>query len=166
MEMKVKVEEGQCLFVQKESTAIFKIIGYLRFNTSSGLAAKVETLNLNNEVSEIVIDMTETVFVDSTVLGLIAQLTKHPVTPIIIYKNETIYNMLRHLGFHKIFVLSKQDSASGMNSEFEELTCTASDSKDSLRKRLENAHKLLYEINEQNKIEFGGVVNCLKKNDQ
>lgn len=161
----MKEESGQCLFVQKDTTAIFKIIGYLRFNTSSGMAAKIETLTPMSHITEIVIDMTETVFVDSTVLGLIAQLTKHSVIPIIIYKTEKINNILRHLGFHKIFLLSKQDSTSHMNSAFEELSVISCDSQETLRKRIQNAHKLLYEIDEQNKIEFGGVVSCFKKND-
>jgi len=161
--MEMKSENGQCLFVQKDNTVVFKIIGHLRFNTSSGLAAKVEALQNMENINEILIDMSETLFVDSTVLGLIAQLQKYlqknSVMPIIFYKTEAIYNTLRHLGFHKMFILSKKDNNEQSSMQLDNLsTSTASDTPEILRKRIQTAHELLCEMNEKNKIEFGGVI--------
>ena len=161
----MSITNGKCLFVQKEDIAIFKIMGHLRFNTSGGLAAKIEGLNLTPEIKEVVVDMSETDFVDSTVLGLLAQLGKREVTPIIMYEHEKIYNMLRHLGLHKIFILCKKTQTPSLDIDqaFQEMISVTQDSKDKIRERIKKAHKLLYEIDEKNKMEFGDVVSCLFK---
>lgn len=159
---------GKCLFVQKDETAIFKIIGSLRFNTSSGLSAKIEGLQSMPHIKDIVVDMSETQYVDSTILGLIAQLAKRDVPPIVLYESENIYQMLRHLGLHKVFLLSKKTPVlpALMEDDLQEIIPIESDSEEKLRKRIEKAHQLLYEIDEKNKIEFGEVVNYIvKQND-
>lgn len=155
---------GKCLFAEKDETAIFKIVGSLRFNTSSGLSAKVERVSSMPQIKDVVVDMTETQYVDSTILGLIAQLAKREVAPIILYENENIYQMLRHLGLHKIFILSKKAPVMPtlMEDDLQEIM-PVNDSNEKLRKRIEKAHQLLYEIDEKNKIEFGEVVNYISK---
>jgi anti-anti-sigma factor len=156
---------GKCLFVQKEGIAIFKIVGQLRFNTSGGLASKIEGLHLMSHIQDIIIDMSETDFVDSTVLGLIAQLGKRHTQPIIMYEHEQIHKLLKHLGLDKFFLICKKTQASPLEMDeiFQELAPPKKDSEDKLKKRIEQAHKLLYEIDEKNKIEFGDVVNYLFK---
>lgn len=161
----MSITDGKCLFVQKEDMAIFKIVGRLRFNTSGGLAAKIEGLNLSPQVQDVVVDMSETDFVDSTVLGLLAQLGKRKVKPIILYEHEKIYKMLRHLGLHKMFILSRKTQSSFLEdpSGFQDASKNIEDTDESIKQRIEKAHKLLYEIDEKNKVEFGEVISCLFK---
>ncbi len=144
-------------------------MGNLKYTSSSGFDIFLDDF-LARAYQDVVIDLSEASFIDSTNLGLIARIAERsrrmgrdPVT--LISPRDDINRILKSVRFDRIFRIVETgdpaDLAAGLE-EGEVLTGGERSDKDNLEMIL-RAHKTLIAVDEQNRDEFQDVVDLLEK---
>ncbi len=138
-------------------------LGELRYTQSAGFDAFLENL-MSEDLAEVLIDLSETKYIDSTNLGLIARigektLTSHNRKTTLLSPNIEINQILLSVGFDMIFTIIQD----GDKYETEYNAVPESDKDDvEMARMMINAHKTLMELNEKNKMVFKDVVDMME----
>jgi anti-anti-sigma factor len=159
------MDRGRYYFAEKEGITYIKMVGNLKYNTSSGFDRFVDGL-LERGFSNAVIDLSEASYIDSTNLGLIAKIanrgrTRGDVNVSIISPNEDINEILRSVRFDKIFDIVT-DTSQLDEAVLEEIPDEKRGEKESLE-MLIKAHKCLMNVHEENRPDFKDVVELLEQ---
>jgi anti-anti-sigma factor len=119
-----------------------------------------------NTIENIIIDLSETEYLDSTCLGLLAKMANYLLNtrdkkPTIISNKENINHILKGVGFNKVFHIIKR-----YPQNIDELNKISIDKKDNLDtdmgKMIMDAHEALFDLNEKNKETFKDVVEIFR----
>lgn len=163
------MDRGRYYYAEKDNITCIKMVGNLKYTTSSGFDRFVDGL-VDRGFSNLVIDLSEASYIDSTNLGLIAKLAeqsrKHEDTRVsIISTNEDINEILESVRFDRLFTIveSMEEVQQKLGEvEGEEIEDVDAGDREDLKMLLE-AHKVLMDAHEENRPKFRDVVELLEK---
>ena len=160
------LSDGKYYFTQDNKKAFFKFTGTLKYTSSSKFDTFLDNLLGNKpDFEDVLIDLSEAVFLDSTNLGFLARIAefmseKYGKKVTIYSPKEEINKLLESVGFDEVFVLVKN-----IDKQEKDLT-EISSAKDAERSRSEmmlDAHKALINVCKKNADKFCDVVDLLQK---
>lgn len=154
---------GKILTAEINGVCLFKFVGDVRVTLCGTLDELVRSMLGNARA--VIIDLTETVNIDSTSLGLLAKLAihaqqqQHVQKPIIVCNDPDIQRILKSVSFDQIFILTEELAME--STDFTELTEVVLE-QDDLRQCIIEAHKILMSMNESSKEQFQDLVSALE----
>lgn len=157
--------EGTYLFARRGDSLFFKLVGKLKYTFSSGFDTFLETLIEEDDFTHAVFDLTETDYLDSTNLGLIAKLGEHLLNNhgnriTIISTKEDINQILRSVGFDDYFIIL--DDTSRMEEQLEEIPFLGQDDIETAKVVIDS-HKHLISLDKRNEKPFQNIVALIEK---
>ncbi len=158
------MEQGKILYTKKDDNYFIKCIGNITCNTISGFDIFIEELVQDHAIEDILIDLSLTSYIDSTNLGLIAEIArltkaKGLKRPTILSNNEKINDVIDNMGLDRVFNIIY---SGGKNpDDLKEVPGVAQDEYQKAKMVLK-AHKNIMELSEKNKYLFKDVVELLE----
>jgi anti-anti-sigma factor len=159
------MENGKILYAVIGSTCVLKMIGSIAYNISPSFDRFIQKISEDESAKSFVIDLTETTYIDSTNLGLLARL--HAVSsdrgddcPTMISNSRVINDVLYTIGFNGLFNIV--DCQNDLLCDMKELPALKDDSADSLAKIMLKAHCELAALSKNNRELFADVITYLK----
>jgi anti-anti-sigma factor len=157
--------DGKILYAKVDNRYFIKFTGALRYNISRGLDAFINKMFEDPALDDVLIDMSEAEYLDSTNLGLLAKIAgqmqkrfKRKTT--LFSTNVNINFLLDNMGLSAVFIIADQpDFTAGNLRQIPDL-------QDTERERAQvilEAHRLLMEMNDKNHDTFKNVVELLEK---
>lgn len=159
------MNEGKILYAELDGIYVVHPVGNVRYTISRGLDKLINRIQEDENARDIIADLSETAFLDSTNLGLLARLAsmafkKFQRHPQLISCNHNINMVLESMGFKQIFNISDNwPTAIPEDQALEEVdidqapTFGVAD--------LLAAHRQLSEMNEKNAETFHDVIELL-----
>lgn len=143
---------------------VLKFVGDVRLTLCSTIERHLESVLEREEISDTLVDLTETENIDSTSLGLIAKLAikaqeKGMPPPTLVSTHDDITRILRSMGFDRVFVLL--DELPTNRCDLKQVPFVQ-ESEDEVRERILDAHKVLISLNESNREAFKDLVATLE----
>ena len=157
---------GKILYNEDKGRLFIRIIGEMRHTMSGGFQALLKKyMTADSPVEEILIDMNESRYLDSTNLGLLAQIARYLIRrfnrkPTVLCANRNILVLLETMGFDQIFTIIQ--SSDPNPPELQEVDKVSQDAREKGRMMLD-AHRALIDLNERNAKVFKNVVDLLEK---
>ena len=159
---------GHVEYASLNGTHIFKLIGEVRAHSCISLDKLLNKLEQHEDVVGAIVDLTQTTFIDSTVLGVLAKLGLklkqiHHLQAIMLSTNPDITTLANSMGLGQVFVI--------LNYCGESDVCTQALVDDhinhaSMLRTVLEAHKTLMQLNENNQNMFKPLVKQLEKEQQ
>ncbi|WP_407410974.1 anti-anti-sigma factor GigB [Acinetobacter sp.] len=159
---------GHVEYASLNGTHIFKLIGEVRAHSCISLDKLLNKLEQHSDVVGAIVDLTQTTFIDSTVLGVLAKLGLklkqiHHLQAIMLSTNPDITTLANSMGLGQVFVI--------LNYCGESDVCTQALVDDhinhaSMLRTVLEAHKTLMQLNENNQNMFEPLVKQLEKEQQ
>ena len=159
------MSEGNIFVAQGQGVYVLKFEGDVRLTLCSALNAFLEELFKKPDLEAVYIDLCDAKAIDSTTLGFIAKIAilsqrylgKRPV---LISVNPDIDRLLVSVGFDQVFDLVAE--------RFEQLDDSQAlqemdASEEEVKERVLEAHRILIELNEENRAKFEDLVETLEK---
>jgi anti-anti-sigma factor len=162
------MNEGNYQFAENESYYIIKMSGNLKYTGSGGFDTFIENIFSTIENKDILIDLTEANYLDSTNLGILAKISdimldKFEKLTTIISSNPDITTLLTNIGFDEYFnILDECPETKTVLSDISEMVT----GNRNMALMMLEAHKSLMELNEKNHKVFSSVVELLEKEVQ
>lgn len=160
------MSSGRIEYASLDGTHIFKIIGEVRAYGCLSLDHLLNKVEQQTKIVGAVVDLTETTFIDSTVLGILAKLglklrQRHQIKPFMFSTNPDITTLANSMGLNQIFdiVTCCNQNPKICTTVLQDEQCDQSE----LLKIVLDAHRTLMQLNEQNKNMFEPLVNQLQK---
>ena len=158
------MKEDKVLYTIKDNVCFIKLNGMVQCSTISGFDSFVKRISKDKNIQDVLIDLCDMEYIDSTNLGLIAEIArfmikKHNRKPAIVSTNDKVTELIENMGFKKIFMVIKGLEISG--EEMKEVPGIQQDEIEKARVILE-AHKAIMEISEKNRAVFKDVVELLE----
>ena len=159
------MSEGRILHARQGRSCIIKMAGQVRHAVSASLDAVIGEALQGDGAEAFIIDLTETEFIDSTNLGLLARIARVQwergrKQPVIASTNPEVTAVLSSMGFDDAFVIVRE-----LGGEERALVEAPAADEDTRRKAqlILEAHEALMEMNEKNRQTFRSVVELLRK---
>ncbi|MFY0642405.1 STAS domain-containing protein [Bermanella sp. WJH001] len=157
---------GKILVAQSQGIYIIKFVGDVRLNLCSTLDQYTDHMFESEEFKTVIIDLTETQCIDSTSLGQLAKISilykeKYGQLPTIISTQDDINRILLSMGFDQVFYIVKE--LVSRVEYLDELPLKSVDEAE-MKQRVLEAHKLLMDMNQNNRDAFQDLVNSLEEN--
>lgn len=159
---------GHVEYASLNGTHIFKLIGEVRAHSCISLDKLLNKLEQHEDVVGAIVDLTQTTFIDSTVLGVLAKLGLklkqiHHLQAIMLSTNPDITTLANSMGLGQVFVILNYCGESDVCTQA--LVDDHINHANMLRTVLE-AHKTLMQLNENNQNMFEPLVKQLEKEQQ
>ncbi len=156
--------KDKILFAESENECFIKIIGKITYSNNTGFDDFINKYIKAKESIKVLIDLSETTYIDSTNLGIIGRIaelmyTRKTDKPVIISTRAKITDILRTMGFHEFFIIVK-DSIN-FSDELKNIPKVDEAAKERALTILK-AHQTLMNMNDKNKNTFKNVVEVLK----
>lgn len=158
----------QYLVAEKNEKFFIKLIGRSNYMSCANFKDFVDETLKQKKFNEVIIDLTELEFIDSTNLGILAKFTEYMIDnfhrkAIIYSTNSDINQIIRSVGFFEAFVVLNQLQLNEV--ELTQISNSEKLDQNKLSDILLDAHKTLMELNESNKAMFSDVVKSLSKKE-
>jgi len=164
-------EQEQILFASINNSCYFKLCGELRYTNATGMDDLIERL-FSSQITcdQVVIDLNQATFIDSTYVGLLASLARYCQRqqlpkPTIFSTQIEINELLFGLCLDQAFQIVQQPT--NLSSGKVPLDMTSVPARSYTEQEQGNmilrAHQALIDLNDKNKAEFQPVVNLLKQ---
>lgn len=158
------MEQGKILYAKKDAVCIIKAVGTITCHTVTGFDTFINQLAHDADINDVLIDLCYTAYIDSTNLGLLAEIARimqenGKKKPTIVTVNERINEVIENMGLHKVFTVLS-DSADDTE-EYSEIPETDQD-EDHRARTILRAHKNIMAISEKNRFLFKDVVELLE----
>lgn len=155
---------GRIEYAVLQGTHVFKLVGEVRALTCSSLDHLLDKIAQDQALTGAIVDLTETTFVDSTTLGVLAKLglhlrTQRGIQPIMLSTNADITTLTNSMGLGQVFVMLNCKTTSAC-------TLTLPEEKPEAHDMLETvlqAHQTLMNLNDHNKTMFQPLVHQLEQ---
>jgi len=159
---------GHILYAVHNGTYVIKFVGDVRVPLCASLEGFLERMFGDAELNSVLIDLSDTVAIDSTALGLIAKIAvflreRLDKKPVILSTNPDVNRILGSMGFDRVFLML--DRAPITTEDMEELVLNEPSQQDLTRHVIE-AHRVLMGMNEKNKATFRDLVEALESEQQ
>lgn len=157
------MNQGEILCANAERTHVLKFNGDVRFTICSALNRHLEKLFSEQQIEDVVIDLTDTEGIDSTSLGLLAKIANflHEQSggkATIFSTNEDINRILESVGFYQVFRIVEQPTK--LESAPQPIR-EGSGSDEETSETIYQAHCILCELNSENRAMFQSVVDIM-----
>jgi len=155
--------ETKYLLAKENNKYFIKIIGTARYTNCADFSHFISELFKDDTVADILVDLRETDFLDSTSLGILAKMagfifSKFERKMTVISTHPDINDLLINTGFDQImFIVDQPEYFVSHLNEITEL----GDVEKNMAKMMLEAHKALMDISDENKKEFRTVVEML-----
>ncbi len=155
------MDSGQILYATREDNCFIKLIGAVRYTHGNGLNAIIESTGADELIRGFIIDLSEAVYLDSTILGLLAKVArlcsgKARRTPVVVSSNPDVTILLQNMGFQEFFTLIPQyDLPTDQLARIPGLSGPEAGT-------ILEAHQILMDMNEKNRDQFHDVVELLR----
>ena len=151
------------LFAFEDNRYFIKIIGSPRYTNCTGFSYFINKIINENKFEDILVDIRETDFLDSTNLGLLAKLAGAVMSRFdrrmtVISTNNEINDLLNNTGFDKIILLVEQPESFVYNMK---QVKTAPEVEINMAEMMLEAHENLLKMNDENNSKFKTVVEML-----
>jgi|TARA_Y100000310_G_scaffold344331_1_gene456484 anti-anti-sigma factor len=152
------------LAAEQDGVHVLKFVGDVRVTVGHAIDSFLEMVLKGEDFRSVIIDLTETVGIDSTSLGLLAKIsiqTKkiHDIVPTIISTNDDITRILMSMGFDQVFLIINEPMTSRV--ELGELLIH-NPPEHVVREKVLEAHQVLMELNKKNQLVFKDLVVALE----
>lgn len=161
----IYMSQGRIEYASLNGTYIFKIIGEVRAHGCISLDNLLNKIDHSAEIVGAIVDLTETVFIDSTVLGILAKLgiklrQNHGIQAVMLSTNSDITTLANSMGLNQVFVILNYCGQSDI--------CTKALVDDNIThsamlRTVLDAHRNLMQLNESNQNMFEPLVKQLQK---
>ena len=157
---------GKIQYAEHDNLCVIKLVGDIRYTISEEFNDFVEGLFTKEYIEEILIDMTQTHYIDSTNLGILAKIANHERAEkhgkaTIISDNEEILHLFKIMCFDQVFIILH---TLDHEQEIDFTSIKETDHEHTKRSLIIlEAHKTLMEMNEKNADTFRPVVEEMKK---
>jgi anti-anti-sigma factor len=155
----------QVLFAQEADLLVFKFVGDIRFTLCPAVDDFMKSVFNKKSKHPILVDLTETKSIDSTALGLLAQIAIHSrkmlnQKPGLLVSDQNVLQVLKGMSLEKVFnILHETIPSSG---DFQEIEPVSVDKKDMIT-RILMAHHTLMSLSEENREKFKNVTELLEE---
>ena len=156
---------GHVEYASLNGTHIFKIIGEVRAQSCISLDKLLSRIEQQSNVTGAIVDLTQTTFIDSTVLGILAKLglklkQVHHIQAVMLSTNPDITTLANSMGLGQVFVI--------LNYCGDPNVCTLALLDEHITHNVMlstvlDAHRTLMKLNENNKNMFKTLVKQLEK---
>ncbi|MBN1980764.1 MAG: STAS domain-containing protein [Chitinivibrionales bacterium] len=158
------MDDGKILFALIDSFCVIRLHGVIAYKLSPDFETFLQRISYNTRVESFIIDLTETEYIDSTNLGLIARIfelshSRHQAVPRLISNKDSINEVLRNVGFDKVFEIV--ESFELLQIQMREIPVNSIHQKE-LAATMLSAHKALASINQSNSEKFHDVITYLE----
>ncbi|MCD6061172.1 MAG: hypothetical protein K0R03_2541 [Moraxellaceae bacterium] len=155
---------GRILFAVHDGTYVIKFVGDVRVPLCASLEGFLDRMFADEALTAVLIDLTGTVAIDSTALGLIAKIAvflreRLDQKPVILSTNPDVNRILGSMGFDRVFLIL--ENAPAPDARLDELPFTEPSQQELTRQVIE-AHRVLMGLNEKNKATFRDLVEALE----
>lgn len=161
----IYMSTGHVEYASLDGTHIFKLIGEVRAQSCISLDKLLNRIEQQANVVGAIVDLTQTTFIDSTVLGILAKLglklkQAHNIQAVMLSTNPDITTLANSMGLGQVFViLNYCGDPSVCTLELMEEHVTHSN----MLTTVLDAHKTLMKLNENNQNMFEPLVKQLQK---
>jgi anti-anti-sigma factor len=156
----------QILFACVEQCCYFKLSGELRYTNASGMDDLIERLfGAKIQCRQLVVDLNEASFMDSTYIGLLAGLARYCQQhnlpkPMLFCTVPAVNELLFSLCLDQAFDIVRQSTDPAVDLASVQAVPYSDQQKGLM---ILHAHEALIALNEQNKSQFQSVVDLLKQ---
>ncbi|AWL13457.1 hypothetical protein HMF8227_03009 [Saliniradius amylolyticus] len=158
------------LFARQQKMVVFKLVGELRHTDSLGLDSLIQEVFVSCEkpaVQEVLVDLSESRYMDSTILGLLAMIARLSIKKLghkasLLCTNQDVLAILNSMCLDQVFILIGALDQAETGVEYQSVDSLTSDEKARARVILE-AHRSLMNLSESNKATFQPVVELMKQ---
>jgi len=159
-------DSGQILFAVQDGHYVLKFLGDVRLTLCSNLDEHLRSILRRDDITETLIDLTETKNIDSTSLGLIAKLAIKSAKcnlpkPTLVSTNPDVTRILHAMGFDSVFLLLEEMPASCKDLI---QVPVVQESEEQVKQRIIDAHRVLISLNDANRDEFKDLITALECN--
>lgn len=157
------MHNGSLEFALTESTCIIMLIGEITWEISTDLDSFLCGILNESTFGEILFDLSKTVYMDSTSLGVLAhiKLKAQEVNISVSLINPTgeILISLQDIGLSKIFEIKQSTITS--TAAFKPVPANTNYSLDEITALIHKTHLALVNISDRNRKTFGGIVDAI-----
>jgi len=158
------MNDGNVLYAEINNNLVLKFVGEIRYTSCIETDRFLHNTFCSDKYDDILVDLNEATSLDSTTLGLLAQISnfvreKHHHKASIFSTKEDIDRTLETVGFDSVFNILKLTTTAG--ARVQPLPEVDADDKE-MAKVILSTHKTLCELNEGNKEVFKDVVAALE----
>lgn len=156
----------QILFACVDHCCYFKLSGELRYTNATGMDDLVERLfSAELGCSQLVVDLNQASFMDSTYIGLLASLARYCQQqqlpkPVLFSTVPAVNELLFSLCLDQAFDIVQQPTQHDMDMSSVQAVSYSDQQKGRM---ILHAHEALIALNEKNKTQFQSVVDLLKQ---
>lgn len=155
--------DGDILFAVQDGHYVVKFVGDVRLTLCSTIDQHLKEIMCRDDITDTLVDLTETLNIDSTSLGLIGKLAIKSAKcempkPTLVSTNADVTKILYAMGFDQVFLLleelptSRQDLAK---------VPFVQESDDEVKAKIIEAHRVLIDLNDRNRDEFKDLLEAL-----
>jgi len=157
---------GEILYACQAGHYVLKFIGDVRLTMCSTIDEHLRSILQREDITDTLIDLTETENIDSTSLGLIAKLAIKSAKcdlpkPTLVSTNPDVTKILYAMGFDQVFLLLEEMPASCKDLV---QVPAVMESEDRVKQRIIDAHRVLISLNDANRNEFKDLISALECN--
>jgi anti-anti-sigma factor len=154
---------GKITYAKTDGCYIIRFIGEIRYTDCPALDTFLKKLFVQEDLRDIMIDLTETENIDSTNLGFLAKITnfmqeRFNKKAVIVSTNEDINRTLDSVGFSDVFNIIEQLTEMVNEEQIEN-----NGSSELTPQIIYEAHQILSNVNEENRQMFQDVLEQMKK---
>ncbi len=156
------------LYAFTDTSCIIKLVGAIKYTTiATDFERFIDGLIERDEVQDVVIDMRECTYIDSTDLGILARITVSQMkkgfgVPVLLYKvGSEIDSILHDVGFSRVFKMMQHHEFD--ETALQKLEKEAAPDQLKMAKMMLEAHKLLIELDDGNREKFSTVVDYMEQ---
>lgn len=155
---------GRILYAVHDGTYVIKFAGDVRVPLCASLEGFLDRMFSDPALQAVLIDLTKTVAIDSTALGLIAKIAvflrqRLDKKPVILSTNPDVNRILGSMGFDRVFLILEKEPAP--DASLDELPFSEP-SQQELTRHVIDAHRVLMGLNEKNTATFRDLVAALE----
>ncbi len=161
----IYMSTGHVEYASLNGTHIFKLIGEVRAQSCISLDKLLNKIEQQQNVVGAIVDLTQTTFIDSTVLGILAKLglklkQVHHIQAVMLSTNSDITTLANSMGLGQVFVI--------LNYCGDPSVCTRALMEEhithsNMLNTVLDAHKTLMKLNDSNQNMFEPLVKQLQK---
>ena len=160
-------QEGAVFIGKYGSSFIFKAEGRLTQKILDNVNVAVRQCTEDNSITELLVDITDCQYMDSTILGIIARWAlsfgqTHATLPFLLgLSGNPLENIFERMKLNTLFHVS-QDTQFPKHHALSHVSLSEHVSEKEYAEYLLSAHETLAELSEENAKEFEAVIQCLK----
>lgn len=158
------MSSGQIFVAEHEGTYVIKLVGEVRLTLCLSFDRFIANMFGAEHFKSVIFDLREADGIDSTTLGLMAKIAigakdRGHEQPVMVATDPSILRLLVSMGFEDIFELvSDQDLPFSGTQPLTEVV----DDEIAIKAKVLEAHQILMELNDSNKVKFRELVETLQ----